>query len=287
VTGRRILSGMECAVDLARTLRRSWFRGHSRCFNMLDPGIFRRTIYPNYYYESGKNIEAFFIEEFMRHAPLLTEKVPGNDDYVSWLFLMQHHGLPTKLLDWTENALIALYFAVCDDTESDGELWALNPSSLNAHNSIDGIPSLDHPFVRYLAEEPLYKVSEKQNLMRKIGLNPTKDCYFQQIAIKPNMFFPRMAAQSGAFTMHPNPYTCMPIQELLIDERDLVRYIIPSRYKEDIFQDLVALGIKPVTLFQDLDSLCLTLKQECKNLPYAWKYPPSWGDGEHDNSKGI
>jgi hypothetical protein len=29
------------------------------------------------------------------------------------------------------------------------------------------------------------------------------------------------------------------------------------------------------------------LKQECKNLPYAWKYPPSWGDGEHDNSKGI
>ena len=280
MTEERRLTKIECAAELAKTLRRSWFRGHSKCFNELTPGIFRHSIYPTYYYESGKNIEAFFIEEFKRHAPLFTEKVPDNDDYISWLFLMQHHGSPTKLLDWTENALIALYFAVCDNTECDGELWALNPSSLNAYSHIDGIPALDNNLVCYLAEEPIYKVNEKQELMRKIGLNPKRDISFQQIAIKPNMFFPRMAAQSGAFTIHPNPDTCKTIPELLTDERDLVRYIIPSRYKEDLFRDLVAIGIKPVTLFQDLDSLCLTLKLECKNLPYTRGSPPSWGDGE-------
>lgn len=280
MTEERILTKIECVAELAKTLRRCWFRGHSRCYNELTPGIFRNDCYPNYYYETGKNIEAFFIEEFKRHAPLLAEKVPKNDDYISWLFLMQHHGAPTKLLDWTENALIATYFAVCNNIGCDGELWALNPNSLNAHSSIDGIPSLDHQIIRYLAEEPLFKTNEKRKLMKRIGFNPRIDYLFHQIAIKPNMFFPRMAAQSGAFTLHPNPAICYAIPELLKDNRDLVRYIIPCRYKESLFRELVAVGIKPVTLFQDLDSLCQTLKLECKNLPYPRNYPPSWGDGE-------
>jgi len=47
-----------------------------------------------------------------------------------WLVLAQHHGMPTRLLDWTRNPLVALYFACANDEECDGEVFII---SLNSH----------------------------------------------------------------------------------------------------------------------------------------------------------
>lgn len=54
---------------------------------------------------------------------------------------MQHHGTPTRLLDWTENVLIALYFAVKDSPEVDGEIWTLYPLRLNSKYGFWGMPT--------------------------------------------------------------------------------------------------------------------------------------------------
>lgn len=276
------LTKIEQAIELATKLTKYWFRGHTLDVNELTPRIFRKK-YDTYFYELGKNVEECFISEFKQKAPVLADNLPDENQNIEWLFLMQHHGAPTRLLDWTENALIALYFAVNQDTSCDGELWAMDPHTLNAYSHITDIPPLDHPIVRYLAAEPLYKEDEKNILSKKLGIHWDHNYkYPNPIAIKPQRTFRRLESQFSAFTIHPRPWTSNTISQTLENERELVRYIIPRKYKNKILNDLAAIGIKRVTLFQDLESLCESLKHECRNLPRKQEYPPSWGEDDED-----
>jgi hypothetical protein len=64
---------------------------------------------------------------FQREAHGLLATLPANE--WEWLAIARHHGLPTRLLDWTHNVLTALYFAMVDNVEVDGQIFAIAASA--------------------------------------------------------------------------------------------------------------------------------------------------------------
>ena len=116
-----------------------WFRGQSSASYSLVPGLGRPGSQPN--------AEMALIKRFKQNAvPHLPIK-PSTE--WEWLFLMQHHRLKTRLLDWTESPLAGLYFAVESQSNEDGALWCIDPVALNIHANINfdynlEIPAFDH-----------------------------------------------------------------------------------------------------------------------------------------------
>jgi hypothetical protein len=111
--------------DLHKTLRENWyrhliFRGEDRPDYTLQPKFGR---FPDS--RNDVEIERSTLEEFKRLATPHIQHLPAND--WEWLALAQHHGLATRLLDWTQNPLIAAFFATSQATSrSDRVLYALD-----------------------------------------------------------------------------------------------------------------------------------------------------------------
>lgn len=102
-----------------------FFRGHSCIDYKLIPSIGR--LFPQRY-DIIPQFERKIFDEFKRKCSLFTDTRPQND--FDYLFLAQHHGLPTRLLDWTYNPLVAMYFATCSNFEQDGCIYHSFPSKI-------------------------------------------------------------------------------------------------------------------------------------------------------------
>ncbi len=65
------------------------------------------------------------MHEFKRKYPLFSSLLPKTNDSFEWLAIMQHHGAPTRLLDFTESIIIATYFSVVDAFK-ESSVWVVN-----------------------------------------------------------------------------------------------------------------------------------------------------------------
>ena len=102
----------------------TWFRGQANSEWTLIPGIARNS--------QLVTSESTLITRFKQNATMyLVDGIPK--DEWDWIFLMQHYRAPTRLLDWSESPLVALYFALVDklQEDSDGALWCMDPIALN------------------------------------------------------------------------------------------------------------------------------------------------------------
>lgn len=213
-----------------------WWRGHSSTKYQLVPGIFRRS--------DAKIVEQDFSQRFRRLAPARHNDCPPTDDGPSWLFLMQHHHLPTRLLDWSESILTAIYFAARSHPDQDGVIWALSPNRLNINQ-----------FNQKGIFEPNSKpISELVRPAFVHHLNPINKI----AALNTFQINPRMLAQLSVMTIHGFED---PLESINGKEDFLMKLEIPAVKKSHYLELLYDFGVHTSTLFPDLDHLSMDISQ--------------------------
>jgi hypothetical protein len=216
-----------------------FFRGHSSPSYQLLPGLFRHAATGRYNLYDEKN----FYYEFRARAGALL-----NPSFTSWdvLFLMQHHGVPTRLLDWTESFATALYFAL-EGATSDADLWMLDPYLLNQQegNRGDIIDVQSHFEAEYfdLFIEPDGRIQPSGTA----------------VAIYPRRQIARLASQHGLFTLH--------LTGAALEDREepwLTRFRLSASAVPETRRFLQVLGVNDFSLFPDLDGLSRFLRKRIK-----------------------
>jgi hypothetical protein len=196
-------------------------------------------------------IEDEIRQEFIVRAPSLGPERPQNS--WEWYFLMQHSGAPTRLLDWTESALIALFFAVRGKVaakEDDASVWILEPWKLNQYvaNIYEVVaPGAETGMVAKHAERYRGWLPDRYSQPRELTEK-------LPVAVYPTHFSRRISSQRSCFTIHGSEEDGFEHLPKQFNEY-LVKAIIPGEKAHETETSLSVAGIDEVTIYPDLDGL--------------------------------
>lgn len=219
-----------------------WFRGQSSSKWGLNPSLARES--------KTAKAEAALIKRFKQNAMPHLDRRPASE--WEWLFLMQHYRLPTRLLDWSESPLAALFFAANGSGTGQAALWCLDPVALNSHAGIRfghsvEVPAFDHDNVldNYLPSRIASETTSELNPIAAIAQRNS----------------PRIAAQLGTFTITHRTHSKI---EDIADAKHVWRYLIPGNKRKTVIKELAHLRITQLTLFPELDSVAAEAKDVVK-----------------------
>ncbi len=215
-----------------------WFRGHSNFKYQLMPSALR------YDSERSRTKAIELVADFRRLAEFKLPQPPAANDSLKWLQLAQHYGLGTRMLDWSENAAVALYFA-CQPgrskTPTDGSVFIVNPIDLNTDLDPKN-PRVFDAQVDFRFIEPYLKLN---GALSGRGRKPT-------IAIHPVWNSERIVLQKGTFTLHGTNSNGLDASQAT----SLVKIPILGEYKAQILTELERIGVSEQTIFPELEHLC-------------------------------
>jgi len=239
--GDHMITSVKAFDDLVTS---EWKRPH--CYLRGQPADYELvpSLGRRYRGESFFVVEALLLEQFKKHYAAGFPQGGGSPEFLlepralnewQWTAIAQHHGLPTRLLDWSLDQRVALFFAVANrnklERTSDGVVYLFHDNTLIVPGS--GIPVATRP------EDPFTIDNVRPYLPQSDGL-----------------VLPRIKAQKGALTFQPNPVEDL-IEQLNpeVGHRSL-RCVVPRALKSAIRGELQGMGMDESTLFPGLDGIC-------------------------------
>ena len=265
-------------VDLVRgELASRCFRGQADAdwpvVSALTRYLRRTGVRPaNWLYQEWRSLEKFQARahHFMTH-------LPAEDDYLSWLALMQHHGAPTRLIDFTWSPYVAAFFAL-ESAAGDGAVWALDGARLRyrgvRRKQGRTMRANDHDprDPRVLSSE--YLLANERAARSGGGADRSDDLIWVG---EPEPLNRRLISQSGTFAL-PSAID-RPLDDVVALYRApgtiLTKIVLSASVRDRALGDLNKMNINFATLFPGLDGLARSMGHA---LETHWMYDPKADD---------
>jgi hypothetical protein len=264
------------------------FRGQLNSSWLLETSIERamRNFSSKFHDKGYSYEEQGMLNEFKRKYHLFSSQIPKQNDNVEWLAIMQHHGAPTRLLDFTKSLMIASYFGVSDALD-ECSIWAIHVHKIT--NILANTNKADYVLNQNQKEDTKEVLIEYANkyIGTKTGIYGDKIPNLV-IPLEPKICTERLSRQQGLFLMPVNCnktflenfisiYSKKAFNLKAIDFSEFVRIAnrdpwssdnskvikinIPKSLHKEILHSLTKMNITAETLFPGLDGLVKSLQQ--------------------------
>lgn len=235
---------------------RSWaFRGQGdarwQVWSTLPRFLQRHGVHE----EHWRHQERRSINKFQRKAHHFLKHVPHDEDTLQWLALMQHHGAPTRLLDFTWSPYVAAFFALQDATEAVA-VWAINGDEITWGQLFRTDEDRDRLDPRIRGNLDAMYLAEDSNRVY-VG--------------EPKRQNERLIAQSGTFAVPGTIH--QPLDRILAKypspRRTIAKFVLPPKLRRRAIEDLKKMNILNATLFPGLDGLARSISYDLE-FHWAW-----------------
>lgn len=257
--------------------RKVFYRGHGDWKYDFLPGIYR---------PKNKNIllhESEYVREIISSYPQYFTDCKSALDYLS---VLQHNGFPTRLLDFSENPLIALYMACSKDyTEHADVIRITIPSDYFKYYDSDTVSVLaniaffDDDFsVGERSKVDVKAFNKRPDIIRLVHQIRNEKSYFKAnvipnhlngliLFVKPKQSFDRIAHQSGLFALFGicGDKMKMPTIEMMNPPCGITHYIIPKDSKKKVLSELACLNITEASVYCDMEHISKHYIEKSKN----------------------
>ena len=206
--------------------------------------------------------ESKILRTFKRKAHLLMSRTPENSETLEWFALMQHHGAPTRLLDFTWSPYVAAFFALEKATE-DAAIWAIlpGPSGVPNHRGF----SISEILNELGFDRPPEKIREHPQRFEPQPI-PEADTLPRVIIGEPALMNQRMTTQAGTFVI-PIRDIEAPVESVVPMSAVFKLRLMTESLRRSTMNRLYNMNISNATLFPGIDGLARSLAFE---LEFNW-----------------